>query len=96
MTFSTPCSTDTAFNFLHPPDNDIPYSSKFFRVIINGTEMQGEVTLIVLDGSLRKNTRNPGMGCYLEGHQTVSGRILCSAQARIVASTIQPEVTACL
>lgn len=55
--------------FLHQLEVNIPYPPGFFKVIINGTEISGHITSIVVDNSWQKQARNAEMGWYLDGEQ---------------------------
>ncbi|XP_021849465.2 uncharacterized protein [Spinacia oleracea] len=62
--------------FLHPPKVNSVFPPGFYKVILAGSEDQGPITTIVIDGLWHKNTRNAGMGWFLDNQYTPSDRIL--------------------
>ncbi|XP_021840308.1 uncharacterized protein [Spinacia oleracea] len=81
---------------LHPPEGNTAFPPGFFTVILAGVEDRGPISTIVIDGSWHKNTRNAGMGWFLENQHIPNDRILGGAQARTAESTLQAEVLVCL
>lgn len=52
--------TKAAMRFLHPPDIEPTHPPDFFRVIINGEEVYGSASFILVDGSWHRGNRNAG------------------------------------
>lgn len=62
--------------FLHPSESDPAIPPGFFRVVINDTGNNGPISMIIVDGSWHKITRNAGMACVWEDYQSMNGNVL--------------------
>ncbi|XP_021837769.2 uncharacterized protein [Spinacia oleracea] len=82
--------------FLHPPEGDPTYPPGFSRVILTGLETQDPISIIVVDGSWFKNSKNSGMGWCLDRDQSSTDRIIGGAQHGTAFSALHTEVLACL
>ncbi|XP_021838383.2 uncharacterized protein [Spinacia oleracea] len=82
--------------FLHPLEENPIYPPGFTRVILAGIETQDPNSIILIDGSWFKVTKNSGLGWRLDREQGSCDLIIGGAQPGTSISALYTEALACL